>query len=187
VSKTPTPAPPKEVKKVEPPKPVEKKVQPPKPVEKKVQPPKPKPSEPRKSPQVEEPAVPAGGDIKPAEPRRTDTPAVERVSTEAMRAMPLEDRLALFKLLNRNAEKFVAIRRELPKKGYMRKDEALLRNIIPEKAPKVKNATVYYCPYCVDWQVFHYHNWTGYNKCTGCGITTKDMYTGIDNGIFGKE
>lgn len=140
----------------------------------------------RKSPEAKEPAVTSGGTSAPAQPRRASE-AEKRVSVEAMRAMTLEDRYALFKKLNTNPERFVPIRSELPKKDYIRKDEAILREIIGPKPPKVKSATVYYCCYCVDWQVFHSHSFTGYNKCTGCGMTTKDMYIGIDNGVFGKE
>lgn len=164
------PAPPKEVRKSEPPKKEQPTVE----------------REERKSPEAPKPPIASERQSEPARPKPTTTGA-EKVSTEAMREMSLEARLKLWKSLNRNPEVFVGIRKELPKKMEMRKDEALLRNIIPSAAPKLKNAPVHYCPYCVDYQVFHYHNWTGYNKCTGCGITSKDFYVGVDNGIFGKE
>lgn len=141
-----------------------------------------------KSPEASKPIVTSESPGTPAQPRPayTGAPGSERISIEAMRAMEHADRYALWKRLNRNNEKFVPLRKELPKKEYMRKDEAIIRKLIGDK-PKVKNALVYYCCYCVDWQVFHSHSWTGYNKCISCGMTTKDMYIGVDNGIFGKE
>jgi hypothetical protein len=141
----------------------------------------------RKSPEASEPIASPGGDGRIAGHRRTDTPEVKRYSSEALRAMEHEDRYRAWKRLNTDHEVFVPLLAQLPRKMQMLKAEAVLREIVSAKAPKAKNLTLYYCPYCMDWQVFHYHSWTGYNKCTGCSISSKDFYTAVDNGIFGKE
>lgn len=161
---------PKEVKPVEQTPKVEQKV------ERKVSP----------SPEAPKPTIPAGSHHPEPGPRHTDKPEEKRVSIEAMRAMEPEERYKLFKSLNKDPDKFIPIRNELPKMMQMRKDEALIRELISEKAPKAKGHTIHYCPYCVDWQIFHHHSWIGYNKCIGCSITTKDFYVAVDNGIFGK-
>lgn len=128
-----------------------------------------------------------------AQPRPTakgteDKTKDKRVTVEVMREMTMEERYKLFKSLNKNPETFVPIRKELPKKIEMRLEEAKIRGIVQSKAPKAPKGTdVYYCPYCSDWNIFHYHNWTGYKKCCGCNISTKDFYTSADNGLFGKE
>lgn len=146
-----------------------------------------------KGKEATKPVTTSGRQSPPAQSRPaskgTTTNQQGRISVEAMRQMSIEDRHKLFKSLNVNPEVFVPIRKELPKKMEMRKDEAILRGIIPEKAPKVPKWIDYvgYCCYCVDWQPFHQHSWSGYKKCCGCGITTKDFYIGIDNGVFGKE
>jgi hypothetical protein len=152
----------------------------------KAQPRKVEKHEPVTSPEASKPVIASERQSDTTRPRPAHTGA-EKVTVEAMKAMSLEERYKLWKTINKDPERFVGIRRELPKKMEMRKDEALLRKLIAEKAPKHKTGDVYYCPYCVDWQVFHYHSWTGYKKCTGCGITSRDFYVGVDNGIFGKE
>jgi hypothetical protein len=161
--------PPKEVKKVEP----KAKVQPP------VQ------REERKSPEAPKPVVTAGSESPKPEPRRTTSEEVERFPIERIRLMELEERMKLFRRLNKDPEKFIPIRSDVPKQLQMRKDEAVLRKIIADK-PKAKGMEVYYCPYCVDWQPFYNFSWLGSTKCIGCTVSTRDFYTAIDNGIFGK-
>lgn len=70
---------------------------------------------------------------------------------------------------------------DLPKKMVMRLNEAVMREIVPAKAP-AKGAL--YCPYCVAWQPYKLHSWSGYNKCCGCGVGTLDFYTRADNKLF---
>lgn len=123
--------------------------------------------------------------LRPAHPGEN-----RKVSTEEMRAMTMEQRYELFRSLNRDesAEVFIPIRKELPKQVQLRKAEAVIRKIIDGKVPKTPKGadSVYYCPYCVDWQPFHNFSWLGSVKCCGCTISVRDFYTSTDNGVFGK-
>lgn len=139
--------------------------------------------------EASKPPTSEGSKSKPAESRPAHQRADGRVTSTEMRAMEHDARYKLFLSLNKRPDKFIPICHERPKSMQMRKDEAILRNIVPPKAPKgIKgSAGTFFCPYCVDWQVYHSHVWIGYNKCTGCSISTKDFYVAADNGLFGKE
>jgi hypothetical protein len=158
--------------------------------------PKQKP-EARKSTEASKPIVTSERPNPPAEPRpahtRTTSPDEpvkheEQVSVFQMRELSYKAKQDLFKRLNKGAseDRFITLLKPsvLPKKLQMRLDEAKLRNLVEAK-PSNKEAL--YCGYCVDWQPFHYHAWTGYRKCCGCSMSTKDFYIAVDNGIFGKE
>jgi hypothetical protein len=103
--------------------------------------------------------------------------------------MTMEERAKLFKTLNvGNVERFTPLLKELPKSMGLRLDEAIERKLVDKKKPKsITGFTAYYCPYCIDWQSFYKHSYTGYLKCTGCSISTQDFYTRADNQLFGVD
>lgn len=150
----------------------------------------PKQVEPRPSEEAPKPTVSTGSHAPQAEPRPSASREERAISSEAMREMSFEDRYKLYKLLNTNPEVFTPIVRksDLPRTGVsMRKDEALLRKLISERPPKApKMGEVHYCPYCVDWQLFVPFTWTGYTKCCGCSMSTRDWYVSADNKLFNK-
>lgn len=112
-----------------------------------------------------------------------------QISLDAMKAMSIEDRHKLFRELNKDtaSEIFMTVRKELPKQLVMRKDEAILRGLIKPEAPRVKSLKVYYCGYCVDYMPFTSHSFTGYTKCCGCSISTRDFYIRADNQLFNAD
>lgn len=146
------------------------------------------------SKEAQEPAPPATSDSEGSEPRLTyqkpegaKTP-VGQMTLSQLKTMEYNAQKALFKTLNTGVpvEEFVTLRRkdDLPKGMVMRLAEAQQRKIVGNKRP-AKDA--YYCPYCVNYMPFHAHSFTGYDKCTGCGISTMDFYTRADNNLFNRE
>lgn len=125
---------------------------------------------------------------RPREPIASPKAGTERISVEAMRTLTLPERYRLWKKLNEGAETFTPLRKELPKQLAMRLNEAVMRGIVPKVPPseRPKGTVTYYCPYCIDWSVFHTHAWSGYEKCIGCSITVKDFYVQADNDLWKK-
>jgi outer membrane biosynthesis protein TonB len=108
-----------------------------------------------------------------------------QINYEDMIALSVTKRHTLWKKLNASAHEnqFFPIltkdaRRQLKPISF---DEAVARELIKEKKP-VKDAL--YCPYCVSWSRFRQFSYTGYHKCTGCGISTEDYYVKLANHMF---
>lgn len=157
--------------------------------------------EPKKTTSVKKPKPTGAGKAsaspsKPAPAQERERPASGPVPTssgtdrkegqlnaEQFRKMSFDEKIKLWKKLNqgRPSDSFITVvrRNELPKNVVLRKDEALARDVIPEKGPK----GALYCPYCVTWSKFQYFPYTGYDKCIGCGISTRDWYVVADNSI----
>lgn len=45
----------------------------------------------------------------------------------------------------------------------------------------------YWCPYCNQWRVFLYNDYTGVNQCNICGISDQDFYIKKYNKLWRKE
>lgn len=149
-------------------------------------------SEPGAGKEASKPIITSKRPSEQTEPRPADKrekyAGESRLTSEEMRSITVEDRVKLFRSINGHSEEFYPLLKELPKRMQMRKDEALIRNLIHEKAPKApRGMVIYYCAYCVDWQPFYNHAWVGYIKCCGCSMSTKDFYICADNGLFGKD
>lgn len=151
-----------------------------------------KPAETGKSAKASKPIVASERKSQPTEPRPTDTREdferhEEQLTAERMRELSVSAKKELFKKLNKKSleSQFITMLKpsEIPKKNYMRLKEAQIRKIIGDRPTK----DALYCAYCIDWQPFQLHAWTGYKKCCGCGISTKDFHVACDNGLFGKE
>lgn len=142
----------------------------------------------RPEPKAEKPAIPAGGAHNQARPRftytREDLPELpEQMTRFDMLAMPIEARLKLWMTMNTeySGERFVTLLRpsELPRK--------VLMEDIPGGAKEKASRGAYFCAYCGDWMPFKSYGYTGYTKCIGCGISTKDFYTCGANNLWNKE
>ena len=113
------------------------------------------------------------------EPPRADG----QITMLKLRALPLEERHALWRRLNKQVGDdtlfiTVLMPEELPKQ--------MQREHPPQgKRPVGKN--VYWCCYCADWSVFEHFSYLGSHKCIGCGISTKDYYVRGANGLWKKE
>lgn len=144
------------------------------------------------SEEVTKPASSSGSGREESRPRpanqREDIPKVEgQLNYAQLKELSYTARVELFRNLNKGStEKFIQLikREELPKKLVMRKLEAEERGVLDKKPSR--DAKVYYCPYCVDYMKFIAHSFTGYDRCCGCGMTTKDFYISADNELFNK-
>lgn len=116
------------------------------------------------------------------EPRPADSPSEGQTTIEALTKLEYNQLYPLWKRLNKGtaAHVFLTLRKreDLPKTRYMRKSEALHRGTV-SKTPPERGAL--YCPYCMTYMPFHNDNYTGYTRCCGCGISTKDYHTSGDN------
>lgn len=108
-----------------------------------------------------------------------------QVTVERVQKMTYQERLAMWKELNKGAgqERFITLRKvsDLPKNMAMSKEEAVHRGIIEAKKP-AKDAL--YCPYCVTWMPFVSQPWAGYVRCCGCSMSTMDYYIRAYNDLW---
>lgn len=149
-------------------------------------------SEPRASEATSKPVITSQRQDTPSRPRQTDTREdferhEKQITMDAMNKLSYAQKMELWKELNAQAkpDEFFTIRtpEDLPYKVALRLDEAILRKVVD---PKPSNRDALYCPYCVAWQPFKVHSWSGYKKCCGCSISTHDFYTRADNDLFTK-
>lgn len=153
----------------------------------------PKKEEPKKDPV---PSSPVGKSTKASKPvisgerptesrkprsaySREEIPEYEgQVTMLTMRGMTFAARHDLWKQLNTHTEDFVTLLKpsELPRK-VQREDR-------PGTAP---NKEALFCPYCSEWMKFRVYSYSGYTKCTGCGISTRDFYTCAANNLWNRD
>lgn len=118
----------------------------------------------------------------PPKPITTHQPT--QITYNQLRELTHPERLKLWEDLNKlKSDDFIQLvrRDQLPKALVLRMLEAKEHKLIAAKPP---GKTIYYCPYCTDYMQFKHHTYTGYNKCIGCGISTRDFYVSADNQLF---
>jgi len=133
----------------------------------------------------QQPADSGGLGLPPTRPPKKFTdPFTEKdgqLTRLEMLKLSLTARMELWKKLNEDApyNDFVTILQS----------DALPKGVIQQKPPGAKPPTkdALWCPYCGDWQKFRLFSYTGYNKCTGCGISDRDYHTRMENNLWNKE
>lgn len=121
----------------------------------------------------------------PPKPQPTPMNLPTQLSYNQLKELPHAERMVLWELLNKvKSDDFIQLirRDQLPKQLVLRKLEANVRGILAASKPPGKH--IYYCPYCTDYMQFKYHAYTGYHKCIGCSISTRDFYVSADNQLF---
>lgn len=103
----------------------------------------------------------------------------DQVSHRAMLELSFTARHDLWKQINKDAppEQFITLIRvvELPK---------AVKKEFPPAANTKPHKEALWCPYCGEWMKFRTFSYTGYECCTGCGISTRDFHTASANKLF---
>ncbi len=107
------------------------------------------------------------------------TAAASQVTRETFSKMSFTAKMNLSRALNRDGTKFVPCvdGAGAHLKIALRKKDA----VVAGKASRIRPNGQFWCPYCGGYEPFRKVD--GYPKCVGCGMSTKDFYTRIDNNL----